>query len=109
VIINETNGSVVSALPAWGADEIYYDAGGAHYGFTGSNHVPPENFFVRALDNTVDQTVTTAKGLHSIAADYQHRKFYFPVTNAAAVQTAKLCSPFGIPDSQGCILVLTTQ
>ena len=100
---------------------IAYNEGDNHYVLTEANNTPPQLAFIdagtggltsRFLDTAdgapmKDGSVVTATGLHSVAVDPVSNQVYLPVTNAAAVVAAHLCSPFGIPDTQGCILVLT--
>ena len=110
VAINDMNGTVVATFPTiWGGDEMYYDAGAAHYVFSNSNHVPAQLAFVATATDTQDQSITTAGSEHSVAADFVHRQIFFPVVNSAAAQAQKLCSSVGGNDALGCILVLTRQ
>src|SRR5207253_1027710 len=120
VIIDDTTGAIIAQFPQiWGCDEMWYNEGDDHYVYPCANNVPPQAFFVDAgsfsrgnpdstdLFPTFDQSVFTATGLSRAAADPVSNQVYLPVTNAAAPQAARLCSPFGLPDNLGCILVIT--
>lgn len=108
VVINERTGAVLYHFPTlWGGDEMYYDAGGAHYVLTESNDSPPVLGFVNAAaGNTVDQVINTSKHEHSVAADSFHRQVYFPEVAGAS---NPLCSSLGGDDSLGCIVVFHRQ
>ena len=86
VVISDQTGAVLYALPKiWGGDEMYYDAGTAHYVFSGSNNVPPTLAFVNAAtSDTEDQTITTAASEHSVAADYVHKSGLLSGVDTAA-------------------------
>ena len=49
VAISDQTGAVLHTFPTvWGGDEMYYEAGAAHYVFSGSNNVPPTLAFAAA-------------------------------------------------------------
>jgi hypothetical protein len=109
VAISDQTGTVLAHFPnIWGGDEMYYDAGAAHYIFSGSNNSPPTLAFVATSPpETEDQAITTSASEHSVAADFVHRRVFFPITAAGA--SLKFCSSVGGNDSVGCVLVLTRQ
>jgi hypothetical protein len=114
-VINALTGATIFNLPGLnGNDETWYTPSINSYFFAGSNHTvigqtvtSPILGVVDARTGEEDQSVTGAAGSHSVAG-YQNT-VYFPVNNSSAAQKKNLCAPFGVPNANGCILILQSN
>jgi hypothetical protein len=116
-IISAKDGHLIATLPnVFGADQVWYNEGDNHFIITEANNTPSQLGFVDAGTLSsgsakVEQTLPGGTSMHAVSADPVLNQVYFPVSNTDRKPyppvDAHLCSPFGIPDTQGCILVIT--
>ena len=83
IIIDIRTGALVGAKPiagtSGGCDEVYYDAGSAHFGGACNGKLD----IVDAHTQLFDAALTTATGAHSIAADDVNDNFWIPMFTAS--------------------------
>lgn len=80
-IINLRNGSVVKVFNINGADEVWFNPGDDHYFAATANNTNggPVLGVIDADSATLDQTITTGTGDHSVAADPETNQVYVPL------------------------------
>jgi hypothetical protein len=120
-IMDDRNGGVIALLRGEnGADEMWYDPGSNHYffGVSGSATTTPPNIgHLGVVDAgpppSLDTTVNTASGSHSVAANLVTNEVYVPI-RSSVFGAASVCSSgkdvFGKSgnDAAGCIAVYTS-
>jgi hypothetical protein len=97
LIIDDRDGSILAVLGGeGGADEAWYNPGDNQYFIAESNNPNGSVFGVVDGNGAEDQSIPTAAGSHSIAADMLKNQVYVPGNKAAVT----LCG-----GSNGCIAV----
>ena len=78
-VINLRNGNVLKTFPVNGADEAWFNPGDGHYFVAAANNTSGAVLaIIDAEQLTLDQTISTAVGAHSVAADLQTNHVFLP-------------------------------